>query len=55
MNDGLTGVVMVTGTTDPGEIVAALTAIAARKPLRHVTAGYELWRSQRAAALRASR
>ena len=48
-------VVRVTGTQDPVEIAAALTAIAARPSAAAAPSGYERWRAVRLAALRASR
>ena len=50
----MTTSIQLTGTEDPVEIAAVVAALA-RPPKDVRPSGYERWRNQRAAALRASR
>ena len=50
----MTGVIRVTGTSEPSEIAAVVAALASRSGEGPEISGYERWRRVRTAALRTS-
>jgi hypothetical protein len=50
-----TGVVRVSGSSEPADIAAVLAALASRSSAAPELSAYERWRRTRTAALRASR